>query len=288
VFPLNQTDTKFPARVKHPFRSGLDHWNGPRGIWVKSAGRPINDGSEARKFADLTRREPTMNWTGARTGRDDAPESLVRIDQIATTPKLARSHDIKIDDSHRPRVSTASDGVGLIAGALIAASGLTWIVISALPLPVASMSVGGSSGSLNASAYIPDSKKGDRLQIRNPIIREALPASSRGTSLGVAPPAPSERKYSTDMQQQTASIGAKVGGLEAPVKLVPTPETKPTTIAGWTLREVTNGTTVLDGPDGTWRATRGDTVPGIGRVDSIFRWGNRLMVATSKGLISTP
>jgi hypothetical protein len=28
-------------------------------------------------------------------------------------------------------------------------------------------------------------------------------------------------------------------------------------------------------------------VPGVGRVDSIVRWGNRWIVATSKGLIST-
>jgi hypothetical protein len=76
--------------------------------------------------------------------------------------------------------------------------------------------------------------------------------------------------------------------LEPPVQLSPVPETRPATIEGWTLRDVTNGTAVLEGPNGTWRAARGDTVPGLGRVDSIFKWGNRLMVATSKGLISTP
>ena len=54
------------------------------------------------------------------------------------------------------------------------------------------------------------------------------------------------------------------------------------------LRDVTNGTAVLEGPDGIRRVARGDTIPGVGRVESIFRWGNRLIVATSKGLISTP
>jgi hypothetical protein len=29
-------------------------------------------------------------------------------------------------------------------------------------------------------------------------------------------------------------------------------------------------------------------VPGVGRIVSIFRWGNHLMVATSRGLISAP
>jgi len=68
----------------------------------------------------------------------------------------------------------------------------------------------------------------------------------------------------------------------------PYPETKPTTIAGWALVEVVGGTAVVQGPSGVWRVTRGDTVPGIGRVDSIVRWGNRWIVATSSGLISTP
>jgi len=71
-------------------------------------------------------------------------------------------------------------------------------------------------------------------------------------------------------------------------KLSPVPETRPTTIPGWMLREVVNGTAVLQGPNGILRVTRGDTVPGVGRVDSIVRWGNRWIVATSTGLISTP
>jgi len=71
-------------------------------------------------------------------------------------------------------------------------------------------------------------------------------------------------------------------------KLSPVPETRPTTIPGWMLREVVNGTAVLQGPNGVWRVTRGDTVPGVGRVDSIVRWGSRWIVATSRGLISTP
>lgn len=100
--------------------------------------------------------------------------------------------------------------------------------------------------------------------------------------------ADSIRKLSKDAEQQPTSIGPNAQELQAPVKLAPVPETRPTTIEGWTLREVTNGTAVLEGPNGTWRVTRGDTVPGVGRIESIFRWGNRLMVATSSGLISTP
>ena len=70
--------------------------------------------------------------------------------------------------------------------------------------------------------------------------------------------------------------------------MAPVAETKPTTIEGWTVLEVRGGTVVLEGPDGIRTAARGDTVPGIGRIDSIVRWGNRWIVATASGLIATP
>ena len=69
---------------------------------------------------------------------------------------------------------------------------------------------------------------------------------------------------------------------------VPFPETRPTTLSGWTLRGVVDGTAVLDGPYGTWKVVQGDMVPGLGRVDSIVLWGNRWIVATSRGLVTTP
>ena len=71
-------------------------------------------------------------------------------------------------------------------------------------------------------------------------------------------------------------------------RLAPVPETPPTTIPGWIVREVANGTAVVQGPNGTWRVARGDVLPGAGRVDSIVRWGNRWIVSTNRGLISTP
>jgi hypothetical protein len=86
-----------------------------------------------------------------------------------------------------------------------------------------------------------------------------------------------------DIKQKMSSLAP-----QTQPKLSPVPETRPTTIPGWMLREVVNDTAVLQGPNGVWRVTRGDTVPGVGRVDSIVRWGNRWIVASSRGLISTP
>ena len=42
------------------------------------------------------------------------------------------------------------------------------------------------------------------------------------------------------------------------------------------LREVTDGTAVLEGPNGTWTVRRGDTVPGVGRVEVYCSLGQAL------------
>ena len=102
---------------------------------------------------------------------------------------------------------------------------------------------------------------------------EQLPAKQEQTAQNVA------TLQAVEHDGQKMSFPA----LQTPEKLTPTPETGPTAIADWTLREVIDGTAVLQGPNGIWRVTRGDTVPGLGRVNAIVRWGNRWIVATSRG-----
>jgi hypothetical protein len=80
-------------------------------------------------------------------------------------------------------------------------------------------------------------------------------------------------------QEQKMSLPAS----QTPEKFTPAPETRPTAVADWTLREVIDGAAVLQRPTGIRRVTRGDTVPGLGRVNSIVRWGNRWIVATTNG-----
>jgi hypothetical protein len=230
------------------------------------------------------------------------------------------SHEIKIDESHRVLNAPASgDGhtfyVALTLG-LLATFGLAWVILNGSALPFDLAPVGGSAEnrhldpkvvsssverSSNApSAPMPDAQKADRPQIHDTIVREIgrdPPAeasqsqnlsSASATSLGTTPLPPPASKQSTVPHRHTALTGAKTEKLQSPTKLTRTPETKPTTIRGWTLREVTDGTAVIVGPNGVWTARPGQTVPGVGRVDSIVRWGNRLIVATSRGLISTP
>jgi hypothetical protein len=84
-----------------------------------------------------------------------------------------------------------------------------------------------------------------------------------------------------------ANAGPSAAALAMRQPLVAAPETKPATIPGWTVVDVRDGTAVLEGPDGIRMAARGDTIPGLGRVESIVRWGNRWVIATASGLIAT-
>ncbi len=66
------------------------------------------------------------------------------------------------------------------------------------------------------------------------------------------------------------------------------PEMSATPLEGWSLREVTAGIAVLEGPAGVFRVTPGDTLPGIGKVESYIRSNGQWIVATSSGLIAMP
>ncbi len=57
-------------------------------------------------------------------------------------------------------------------------------------------------------------------------------------------------------------------------------------IPNWIVREVINGTAILQGPRGVIDVSTGDLVPGVGRVQSIAKKGGRWIVATNKGVIS--
>ncbi|MEH2515048.1 hypothetical protein V1279_000621 [Bradyrhizobium sp. AZCC 1610] len=93
------------------------------------------------------------------------------------------------------------------------------------------------------------------------------------------------RPSASPASQANASPSAAAIAMRQP--LVAAPETRPATIPGWTVVDVRDGTAVLEGPDGIRMAARGDTIPGIGRVESIVRWGNRWVIATASGLIAT-
>jgi hypothetical protein len=236
---------------------------------------------------------------------------------------VRRSPEITIDESYKVRNSPSSGDsrafyAVLVIGLLAATCGVGWFILHASAPPYGLASAGAltenrhsdpnpGSPSLAQSSNTPrsavspsvsptfvqsskiasepiaDAQTGGRLETHDTIDRETgedaiaemLQSSSAST------PSSSTSKHS---KKQRPWVKTE----ETQPKPTATPETRPTTIPGWMLREVTNGTAVLEGPHGIWRVTDGQNVPGLGRVDSIVRWGNRWIVSTSKGLISTP
>jgi hypothetical protein len=224
-------------------------------------------------------------------------------------PTVCRSSEIKIGEGHKVLNSPAAGDskafyVVLITGLSAMMCGFAWInlsVVSALPFGLGSshismgtphpelspVSSGPEQGAHTPSAPVLDTQKGDRLQSPDPIAGGA----GRDEIAEVLKSTKSSTAVHTVSFQEEPLHNRPAGSAKEPrttPRLTATPETRPTTIKGWTLREVSNGTAVLEGPNGTWRATPGQTVPGAGTVNSIVRWGNRFIVATSKGLISTP
>ena len=110
----------------------------------------------------------------------------------------------------------------------------------------------------------------------------------RADAVQAAPQRPA--RISPTAQHATGSLPpTAVDRAAAPsAKAMPFPETRPVTVEGWTVLDVVGKTAILEGPDGVRRVARGESVPGLGRVLTIVRWGGRWIVATSRGLVSTP
>jgi len=87
-------------------------------------------------------------------------------------------------------------------------------------------------------------------------------------------------------KEVTGSI-APPAAAAAPIPLpAPKPEVaRLPTVEGWVLRDVANGSALIEGRRGMYEVYAGDPVPGLGRVDAIRKQDGRWVVVTSKGLI---
>lgn len=101
------------------------------------------------------------------------------------------------------------------------------------------------------------------------------PAPAPVAAAAAAPVAPKESTGSI----QTANA--------APVPLpAPKPEVaRLPTVEGWVLRDVGNGSALIEGRQGIFEVYAGDPIPGLGRIDAIRKQDGRWVVVTSKGLI---
>ena len=85
----------------------------------------------------------------------------------------------------------------------------------------------------------------------------------------------------------TGSVPQQVATAATPAPAAPPkPEVaRMPTVEGWVLRDVANGSALIEGRRGMYEVFAGDPVPGLGRVDAIRKQDGRWVVVTSKGLI---
>ena len=232
-----------------------------------------------------TRFEPTTTYAMG-GGTADLNGDLSALETNASEASGAWDEEIKIDRCDRivfmPTRDVTRHAVTLIVGALLPALAfcVVWLGGSDSHFTVESALL--PEKTVKSSADRPDSAKPGQPSASSADAIAGPIGSVHGTSKrDLQRIEPSLTKQAAKAPQRTAVARTD---LSKPTAVA---ETRPTTIAGWVIREVNGSTAVLEGPNGVWRASQGDTVPSIGKIDSIVRWGNRWIVATSKGLIST-
>ena len=182
--------------------------------------------------------------------------------------------------------------LSIVAVAIVTAFGLGWFCGST---SYSSRTADAKTLSRTASSSLPRVVTEKRAalitgSIAGPVSRSlsTSPANSRRTSL--APSQTIAPAQSTALAEQHAMTSqapsAPQWDVKSGARLTTVPETRPATMDGWTVRDVYGGAAELVGPDRVWTVRPGDYVPGVGRINSITRWGTRWIVVTSGGLIS--
>ena len=220
-------------------------------------------------------------WPAPDLGRLDAVGSII-------TNQIERLHELADRFGSSPTLRSLS-----IAGALLITFGFGWACATIFDSPPdATLSppvqkVERSPGRLESERNPRHSHRiANAAAPRNPAPAESnkVKASASAASARLITSAAAQLEAEP---QTTSSIGPASSESNPPPPLSPVPETRPTTIAGWSVRDVDGDRVVLVGPDHVWTVRTGDNVPGVGRIDTIVRWGSRWIVATSAGLIST-
>ena len=110
---------------------------------------------------------------------------------------------------------------------------------------------------------------------------DKLRAAQASATTAAAAPAPAK-----EVDRLDTAAGCRRACGTARLRLPPKPEVaRLPTVEGWVLRDVSNGSALIEGRRGLYEVYAGDPVPGLGRVDAIRRQDGRWVVVTTKGLI---
>jgi hypothetical protein len=113
---------------------------------------------------------------------------------------------------------------------------------------------------------------------------DKLRAAQASVTTAAAAPAPAKEVTGTIPQQQAAAAAAPPAPPASAAPPKPDVARLPT-VEGWVLRDVANGSALIESRRGMYEVYAGDPIPGLGRVDAIRKQDGRWVVVTSKGLI---
>ena len=215
---------------------------------------------------------------------NDGANLVEDIELMAPGAQSSRNLKIQVDIEDRisgslsPKINTRHLRTAVIAATLVTLSGLGWLAGSRLNLfegkPVSTPDV------QVAPPFSNHADAGEAKSIQSNLTAPATPAPVDD----IATLLKKEKSRSENSVRALKGKPSRAPELTAADRVEmprrPVPETRPTTIEGWSVRDVLGSTAVLEGPTGVWNATRGDTVPGVGKINSIVRWGDRWLVAT--------
>lgn len=191
-----------------------------------------------------------------------------------------------------------------------AASGRRLSMAAIVAIAAAVGAVGGAFATVGAGHYL----KGDQTAAVAAVAAEqgrsveaaiakvnadiaALKTSSTAQSAKIVERIDRVEKAQAEPAAKLAKLSDAVEKLRAPAA-APAPETTGSiapsaaaqpgrlpVVAGWILREVSDGMATVIGRQGIFDVIPGDPLPGVGRVDAIRRQDGRWVVVTSRGLI---
>lgn len=97
-----------------------------------------------------------------------------------------------------------------------------------------------------------------------------------------------ERRVDLAPAKETTGSVTPPPAAAAPAAAAPAHPPQPTIVPGWTVRDVYRGVALIQGARmGTIEVEAGDTVPFLGRIESIRRQDGHWVVVTSKGVIAS-
>jgi hypothetical protein len=109
---------------------------------------------------------------------------------------------------------------------------------------------------------------------------DKLRAAQASVTTAAAASPPAKEVTGTIPQQQAAATPAPAPAAPPKPEVARLP-----TVEGWVLRDVANGSALIESRRGMYEVYAGDPIPGLGRVDAIRKQDGRWVVVTSKGLI---